>query len=797
MRPEALEISGFTVFRDREPSTRLDFADADLFAFTGPTGAGKSSLIDAMIFALYGSVPRLGEKAVAPVISQGQQDARIRLDFALGERRYTAVRVVRRNSRGTATTREARLQCGDEVLAGNVHELDAAVERLIGLDFRQFTTCAVLPQGDFARFLHARPAERQKLLTQLLGFAVYGAMRQQAKQRAAIGRDRMATAANQLAGLTGATKKTEKAQAARLTALQELQEHAAGELSRMKKLQGEIDAIAPRRERIAQQMRALRDVRLPENVPQLASDLLAAERAVQVAEQALTQAPTAVASAEEKRDALGDKDELLEWRRLHGDHRRLEGDLKQAQGTTERARTEDVERLNTLDKESRAAESADDALEAARRSNAAHELRGHLVPGESCPVCGQTVVEPARGETPTVLAELEVAERETRSRRDAAQKEQRKSAQSLAGAMALELRIEEQLDTVSKRLADASSLGEIETLLQRFDAADEVVRKAKETQGHISKALIGAQRNQKTVAKRETAAWAAYNDARNALALAGLTPASPRTDDLPGSWEELETWATQAMPGLTERDDALGCKAEELMNDMASARNRLSEHFATQEVAFDDDPLAHLREAVTQARIDLAKTRAQRKEKKHLRAEIRRTKSQVDVADTLAGHLRADGFERWLLQEAFGRLSSSASRLLVEVSNGQYALRHNDRLEFEVIDHSSAGEARSARTLSGGETFLASLSLALALADEVADLATEGTARLESIFLDEGFGTLDADTLDVVATAIEELGARGRVVGVVTHVAALAERIPVQFKVTKASGNASVQRIDT
>ena len=144
-----------------------------------------------------------------------------------------------------------------------------------------------------------------------------------------------------------------------------------------------------------------------------------------------------------------------------------------------------------------------------------------------------------------------------------------------------------------------------------------------------------------------------------------------------------------------------------------------------------------------------------------------------------------------------GRLSSSASKLLLELSNGQYAFRHNERLEFEVIDHANAGEARSARTLSGGETFLASLSLALALADEVADLATEGTARLESIFLDEGFGTLDPDTLDVVATAIEELGARGRMVGVVTHVAALAERIPVQFKVAKASGSASVQRVDT
>ena len=170
---------------------------------------------------------------------------------------------------------------------------------------------------------------------------------------------------------------------------------------------------------------------------------------------------------------------------------------------------------------------------------------------------------------------------------------------------------------------------------------------------------------------------------------------------------------------------------------------------------------------------------------------------EVDVAETLAVHLRANGFERWLLNEAFGRLATRASKLLLELSSGQYAFGHNEKLEFEVVDHANAGEARSAKTLSGGETFLASLSLALALADEVADLATEGTARLESIFLDEGFGTLDPDTLDIVATAIEELGARGRMVGVVTHVPDLAQRIPVQFKVSKASGSASVERIET
>ncbi len=69
-------------------------------------------------------------------------------------------------------------------------------------------------------------------------------------------------------------------------------------------------------------------------------------------------------------------------------------------------------------------------------------------------------------------------------------------------------------------------------------------------------------------------------------------------------------------------------------------------------------------------------------------------------------------------------------------------------------------------------------------------------ARLETILLDEGFGTLDADTLEVVATALEELGARGRMVGVVTHVPELADRLPVRFEVRKVGGAAQVVRVD-
>ena len=147
-----------------------------------------------------------------------------------------------------------------------------------------------------------------------------------------------------------------------------------------------------------------------------------------------------------------------------------------------------------------------------------------------------------------------------------------------------------------------------------------------------------------------------------------------------------------------------------------------------------------------------------------------------------------------LLEEALDLLVDGASRILRELTGGQYDLIH-DKGEFFVIDHHDAGLRRGVRTLSGGETFQASLALALALSEQLAGMSTTA-ASLESIVLDEGFGTLDAATLDVVAATLENLAARGdRMVGVVTHVTALAERVPVRFEVHKDARTAHVARV--
>ena len=117
--------------------------------------------------------------------------------------------------------------------------------------------------------------------------------------------------------------------------------------------------------------------------------------------------------------------------------------------------------------------------------------------------------------------------------------------------------------------------------------------------------------------------------------------------------------------------------------------------------------------------------------------------------------------------------------------HGRYELKRkaDDGLELQVLDTWQGDVMRDTKTLSGGESFLVSLALALALSDLVSHKTS-----IDSLFLDEGFGTLDSDTLDIALNALDNLNASGKMIGVISHVEALKERVPVQLKVTKHSG---------
>jgi len=152
--------------------------------------------------------------------------------------------------------------------------------------------------------------------------------------------------------------------------------------------------------------------------------------------------------------------------------------------------------------------------------------------------------------------------------------------------------------------------------------------------------------------------------------------------------------------------------------------------------------------------------------------------------NALIGSKEGDKFRKFAQGLTLDNLVWLANNQLNRL-HGRYLLQRKDSeaLELQVVDTWQADAVRDTRTLSGGESFLVSLALALALSDLVSH-----KTRIDSLFLDEGFGTLDAETLDTALDALDTLNASGKTIGVISHVEAMKERIPVQIKVKKING---------
>ena len=171
--------------------------------------------------------------------------------------------------------------------------------------------------------------------------------------------------------------------------------------------------------------------------------------------------------------------------------------------------------------------------------------------------------------------------------------------------------------------------------------------------------------------------------------------------------------------------------------------------------------------------------------------------------ETASGNIKGKekiSLESYVLSAYFDRILKRATLHMIQMSSGQYdlvrntspdSLRSQSGLELNVLDHFN-GTERSVKTLSGGESFLASLSLALGLSEEI--METAGGIRLDTMFVDEGFGSLDDDTLRQAMRALQSLTDDHRLVGIISHVSELRSQIDNQIIVKKdRTGKSSVE----
>ena len=807
MRPTRLELAGFGSFR--EPTT-VDFADTDLFVLVGPTGAGKSTIIDALVFALYGSVPRYDDRRlVAPVINQGRVEAKVRLDFVVEGTGYTAVRVVRRTAAG-ASTKEARLERWDPevgpdghtaTLAGNEKELTEQVERVLGLTFDHFTRCVVLPQGAFAQFLHARSKDRQDLLVDLLGIEVYRRLGRRARERAKQAAARVEHTRRRLDGeLADATAEALAAAAGRVTRLEALYQRIADaqpELELLRERGAELRAAA---NATGERARLLDGLARPTGVEALAQRL-------RDAEQARADALAGAEKAEQQRQAVEDARSGLPAGAVVAELGRLvaERDARHAQvgpalaarSAAEQARAQAAAHLARAGEALVAARAE---RERVRQADLARTLAQGLDAGDDCPVCARPLDHaPDHGDTSDLrAAELAVtaADRDARQAAEAAQQGDRDLALRQAEhdqVVTAHDDLVARVDTMAA--AHELAVDRLPVVAEAVHRADRDVDAARGDERAARTALRAASAAVDQLDGLRSAAWREFDAVRDRLAALEPPPADRR--DLASAWDVLLGWVGERRPALAREAEQAQRAVEETAETYRARNGDLRAACREADVPVDGTaPLPACVAALERARGAHDRVAAAVETAQRLRSEIRDDEGRADSAARLGQHLGTRRFEQWLLNQALGQLVADASVRLRELSSQAYSLEVDEGGAFQVVDHRNADELRSARTLSGGETFLASLSLALSLADHVAQLATGTSARLDALFLDEGFGTLDHDTLDVVAAALEELGAQGRTVGLVTHVRELAERMPVRFEVRRTGESSTLERVE-
>ena len=810
MRPLRLMFEGFGSYRER---TDVELHDVDFFVLTGPTGAGKSTVIDALCFALYGTVPRWGKKdairnALAPSVNEGK----VCLVFEAAGGRYAAVRLLRRTAQGAVQTKEARLDRLDasvppdadltkilEAVAESRAEGDkvtGAVAELLGIGYEQFTQCVVLPQGRFAEFLQAKPSDRQDLLIQLLAFGVYEDVGQRARERAKLAAGRLTMTEKQLNELGTVTDEVVAAAERRVASLDALVptvDEAVEKMAEVRTRWTETNAAA---RTAREQLTDLAGLRRPGDVVDLATRLADADDQVTRRAAELTTVEKAEADAEAALAGLPEHAELSRWRDAHTRLTTLASRLDGLTAAASRADGVEEKAATEFAAAEQAAVDAEAAQTAAERAHRASALAVDLVEGEPCPVCRQQIHDLPHHAVPADLDEARAAVRTAKSQVTALRKAHADASRASASARAEAEAAQRQSTELNAELRAAPPLAEVEVALARREQTDADVERARTRARAARRAVEAAQKERTALGDEEQRAWAALRASRDRFVALGVPPVDGT--DLAAAWQGLLAWTATQRDELTGRVAGLEQAERDLLAEGTAARASIAALLGEHGVSLPDraKPDVELASAVAGARRDHADLVEKRSRSAALAASVAECREEEQVARMLGNLLKSNGFEAWLCAEALESLVTEASEILMQLSGGQYELYRDARNELVVLDHNDAGTTRPVNTLSGGETFQASLALALALSHQVVGLSG-GKRDLNSMFLDEGFGTLDESTLDTVAATLERLATEtDRMVGIVTHVPALAERVPVQFAVTRDGASSRLRRVE-
>ncbi len=852
MIPRRLELRNFLSYRHCE----LDLSGVHLAVLSGPNGHGKSALLDAMTWALWGKARGRGDD---DRIRLTADEMSVTLEFDHDGRRYRVVRK-RTRGRGSSLDLHQRLDDGSWVaLSGtSIRETGSEIERLLRLDYDTFLNSAFIAQGRSNEFTTRPPGERKEVLRKVLDLDQYEVLAQRA---------------NELRKERGERRRTLEEEAERLAqnvellpaAREELREkevEAARVVADLQAVEGEAQrlrqavALREERERVVAELRSRireleeEEAQLAARAARAAEEREAAARMLAIGDQIraryeeLRQAREAEAElADRQRQVLALERQLQELERqidLERERLRLELDeLRRRQEELQRLLAErdmlaaERERLAQLDvererlireAEERRAEADEARQEASAARGEAEALKRQarelkeqesqiqgLAGAPECPLCHQPLTA---DHVRQLLAESEAKRREMGeqyNRLVARATEREQKAEQLEEARRSLLQQAEALERERRGLA-----AHVESAERAAESAAAELPELEKRQAAVSRTLeegsFAAEQRAAAARLRDELHRLAYDEERHEAMRARvreLAPVEEEMQELLRAQEraaaldrELEDVSARRARSARAREEAAARlrDAESLLAQTEDVRGSL--HDVELRLASLRDARDELNREIGQLRERVRALEEEESRLEELRTSIAAAREEEQLYDELRVAFGRDGIQAMLIDEAIPRIRDIANELLDRMTGGrihvdlrtQRELKGNRERVTETLDVLIGDElgVRPYEMFSGGEAFRVDFALRIALAKLLAERAG---ASLPTLIIDEGFGTQDEEGIDRLVEAINAIAPEFELVLVVTHLDSLKERFPRRIEVRKDPIEGSVARV--
>ena len=912
MRPIKLTVSAFGPYAGKTVLDLDKLGANGLYLITGDTGAGKTTIFDAITYALYGEAS--GDNREPSMFRSKYAEAdtptEVELVFSYAEKTYTVKRnpeYDRPKSRGdgfTTQKAEAQLQYPDGRVVTKQRDVDNAIRDIMGINRSQFLQIAMIAQGDFLKLLLAPTEDRKKIFRQIFKTQLYQDLQDRLKRESGQLNDKCEAARSSIKQYIDGIScdendvlsiEVEKAKSGILpttdvidlvdrllsqdndkkSVIEKSISDADKKLEIVNANLGKIEAKEKAQNDLAAENETnliLKDAFEIEKGKTAEKDKLAEEKAkieaefpryeaLAVLEKQIKKDEDSISKSEDQLqndreqysiDEAEFKKLKIEFEALSNagegkeklSHQKEKAQEKQTKLQNLSALFEEFHELtDNLDalqsnykKASTVSEQATADYETKNRAfldEQAGIIAETLESGKPCPVCGSL-------EHPCIAHKSAKAPTETQLKKakDNADKA-RKAAEDLSGEckkakglldakkaetekLVKELWQNVTLEDAETKLPEEQKTvsDEINTLDMAISEEEKKVSRRSELSESLPKTEASLKERDKDISARNTALEAdkaSLNEKKNqrnadkeSLRFGSITEAQKESKTLGKAISEMKEAYDKAQNALSESDKKIAgysASIKELTEQLSSDCNLDKEEETkkkaeiTEKKTADDVAAKALHSRIESNTQVLANIRAKVGDLDTLEKRYTWLKALSNTANGNISGKEKVMLETYIQMTYFDRIIARANTRFMIMSGGQYELKRrkeaeNNRsqsgLDLDVIDHYN-GTERSVKTLSGGESFKASLSLALGLSDEIQ--ASAGGVKLDTMFVDEGFGSLDEESLDQAMKALLGLADGNRLVGIISHVADLKNRIDKQIVVTKEKSGGSKANI--